>query len=518
MTQSNLVEQAKQGNPQAIATLMNRTLNPKGVTAIVERQGDRLAVVLESAQVPNQSVSVNFVEAGLKSLGVAGIQAINVSGKQVGAEAIAWNQTLDWSPTVTPPPPPPRPAVPPPPPPPPPLAADTRPMSPPIPPLKPADPGYDAGLANAAANGFDPADEAILAEMPTQDEFDFEEEYVKTDFPELVDDEDDLLETPTVVEFPVTPEPASAADVPSEYAADMPPSAAPMAASSAASSTANGNPLGWLVVVLTAVLSFGIIGYTLWLALNTTSSMPPAETPAPTGSPTPSPQAASPTPQGEPYQAGLAQGFKAATLAQSAQSIDDWNLVVSQWQQAIALLQQVPAADPNYATAQEKIATYQGNLQIAQQKAASPVSSVGATPSTTFTVEGEIACPARSLATPTLELSNLQFSQGNVMVGCVTNATDRAIASVSIRYVEGAADQPQPTPSATATPSATPSAPPATPVMLTFSRLGPRETVPFQATLPVGADTTSITITTLAWIAEGSTEAQQTDYAIVVNR
>ena len=45
---------AKQGNPRAIAILVNRQLQPKGITAKVSVKASCLQIMLEAATVPNQ--------------------------------------------------------------------------------------------------------------------------------------------------------------------------------------------------------------------------------------------------------------------------------------------------------------------------------------------------------------------------------------------------------------------------------------------------------------------------------
>jgi predicted aspartyl protease len=57
------------------------------------------------------------------------------------------------------------------------------------------------------------------------------------------------------------------------------------------------------------------------------------------------------------------------TISQSAQSPDDWNLVASQFQDAIALMRQVRRDSPNFPFAQRKISEYKRQIQLAQQKA-----------------------------------------------------------------------------------------------------------------------------------------------------
>ncbi len=45
MTNTDLLERAKQGDPEAIATLMNRILQPKGITAKAILQNRCLVVI-----------------------------------------------------------------------------------------------------------------------------------------------------------------------------------------------------------------------------------------------------------------------------------------------------------------------------------------------------------------------------------------------------------------------------------------------------------------------------------------
>lgn len=87
--------------------------------------------------------------------------------------------------------------------------------------------------------------------------------------------------------------------------------------------------------------------------------------PPPTSSTTSS---TSSKPQPETFSQALDRGMGAAVIAQSASSNEDWNLVASEWQKAIALLKAVPKSNPNYAMAQKKSVEYQRNLVIAQQK------------------------------------------------------------------------------------------------------------------------------------------------------
>ncbi|MGG6298300.1 hypothetical protein ACQ4M4_28375 [Leptolyngbya sp. AN02str] len=94
MTQPNLIELAKHGDPQAIATLMNRTLQPRGMSATVDRWGDRLRVKLEGQYVPNRQVLVAFVKNGVDNLGIEAVQVVEVLGQEFGASSPAWTEEL----------------------------------------------------------------------------------------------------------------------------------------------------------------------------------------------------------------------------------------------------------------------------------------------------------------------------------------------------------------------------------------------------------------------------------------
>ena len=71
---------------------------------------------------------------------------------------------------------------------------------------------------------------------------------------------------------------------------------------------------------------------------------------------------------GNPYEGAMRAAQSATTISQSAQSIDDWNLAISHWLEAIDFLKTVPTYSPYYAIANNKIAEYQRQLISAQQQ------------------------------------------------------------------------------------------------------------------------------------------------------
>jgi clan AA aspartic protease (TIGR02281 family) len=114
--------------------------------------------------------------------------------------------------------------------------------------------------------------------------------------------------------------------------------------------------------------------------------------------PVPTPISQPPLAAKDTYERGLDAAYSAASLGQSAQSPEDWQLVMSRWQEAIKLLKGVPSSSPYHAIAQPKIAEYQRNLGIAQQQASRP-----SAPSRTIvaTAPGTVALPITPSPTKT---------------------------------------------------------------------------------------------------------------------
>lgn len=105
---------------------------------------------------------------------------------------------------------------------------------------------------------------------------------------------------------------------------------------------------------------------------------PAAQTAAPATTPKASPVAAVPKTGSSPapldrreiFEQAEDKAASASSIAQSAQSKDDWSLVISQWQEAIELLKVVPSSDPQGALAKKRIAEYQRRRAYAQQQLA----------------------------------------------------------------------------------------------------------------------------------------------------
>ncbi|NEQ27531.1 MAG: hypothetical protein F6K28_52715, partial [Microcoleus sp. SIO2G3] len=123
----------------------------------------------------------------------------------------------------------------------------------------------------------------------------------------------------------------------------------------------------WLVPLLAIALlaGLGALAYTLWPRLR-----PQPEAPLPTVAVPASPAAptVSVAPSKTPFRDAVNRATQASDQTQIAETSDDWQQVVTLWEEAVVLMQQVPQTDSNYVLAQEKIIEYQGNLNYAQQE------------------------------------------------------------------------------------------------------------------------------------------------------
>lgn len=109
----------------------------------------------------------------------------------------------------------------------------------------------------------------------------------------------------------------------------------------------------------------------------------------------------------EAYEQALDAALSAESIGQSAQSADDWRLVISRLQEAIKLLKQIPSSSSYHAPAQSKLAQYQKNLRLAQQRSTRPGSStaskteVALTPRTVFQPVGPSSTQTPRVSSPT---------------------------------------------------------------------------------------------------------------------
>ncbi|MBW4680604.1 MAG: GUN4 domain-containing protein [Microcoleus vaginatus WJT46-NPBG5] len=95
--QPNLQQLAKQGNPKAIASLLNRSLQPKGITAKAAVKNGCLQLMLEAEKVPPKQPYVDSLRKGLTNLMPTAIQKVKVYGKQVDEDVPEWLEEFNLS-------------------------------------------------------------------------------------------------------------------------------------------------------------------------------------------------------------------------------------------------------------------------------------------------------------------------------------------------------------------------------------------------------------------------------------
>lgn len=99
MTHLTVVDRARQGDPRAIATLMNRHLQPQGICVKTTFENQRLYILLEGAETPPQTRWVSFVRRGLENLDSPRLGEVTIYGRQLGEKKPDWVETLDIQPS-----------------------------------------------------------------------------------------------------------------------------------------------------------------------------------------------------------------------------------------------------------------------------------------------------------------------------------------------------------------------------------------------------------------------------------
>lgn len=95
--------------------------------------------------------------------------------------------------------------------------------------------------------------------------------------------------------------------------------------------------------------------------------------PAAAESTIPEPDLLPPPPASDSFREAVNRATSAVAIGQSAQSQADWQLAASRWQQAIALMEQVPSTSTHHTQAQAKAQEYKQHLAAARQRATGSV-------------------------------------------------------------------------------------------------------------------------------------------------
>ncbi|MEB3883888.1 hypothetical protein [Lyngbya sp. CCY1209] len=329
------LELAKQGDPQAIAAVINHSLKAKAISADVFREDNSLHIMLEGDSVPaNQRQLVNYLRNGLTNLQIPSIYTAKVYGRQLGDDP-AWEEEIVLK----------------------------------MPPPDEVEPDEGVVIADSSEYDEDLDIEDAIADDEDDDLIDADDEDLVID--DHIDEDEDEEEEGDDYYNPEEDDDPEDDDETEQIESEKPKS-----------------KLIWLIPLLLILAIAALVGLHFGGILTlpflpgggTSESEPVAPTPEETAPTETSPEAGeapasapaeeTPAEAADPWREGVNAAMSAAESAQTAQTQAEWNAVASQWQRASELMGQVPESSPNYQAAQERVQTYAQNQQIAEQRAA----------------------------------------------------------------------------------------------------------------------------------------------------
>jgi uncharacterized protein (DUF697 family) len=97
-TPLSLADLAKQGQPEAIATLLNRKLQPKGISAKVTTHDRGFRIRLEGQSAPDKTRLTQFLRQGFRSLNLDNADELDIYGWRIGDDFPAWHSSISLRP------------------------------------------------------------------------------------------------------------------------------------------------------------------------------------------------------------------------------------------------------------------------------------------------------------------------------------------------------------------------------------------------------------------------------------
>ncbi|WP_413172508.1 hypothetical protein [Anabaena azotica] len=91
----NLRQLAKQGDVDAIRLLINRAIEHKNIMALINLQDNCLDIILESIDIPNETIATTLIFRELKTWKTNLISTVKIQAKKSGDNFFSWNQELD---------------------------------------------------------------------------------------------------------------------------------------------------------------------------------------------------------------------------------------------------------------------------------------------------------------------------------------------------------------------------------------------------------------------------------------
>jgi citrate lyase synthetase len=94
MTKTSLLQRAKQGDAEAIASVINYFIKDKKIIATASVKDGCLKIILESTEIPDRQESVTLIHKLMKKLEVKTIKSVRVYGKKIGNNSSVWTFIL----------------------------------------------------------------------------------------------------------------------------------------------------------------------------------------------------------------------------------------------------------------------------------------------------------------------------------------------------------------------------------------------------------------------------------------
>lgn len=95
------------------------------------------------------------------------------------------------------------------------------------------------------------------------------------------------------------------------------------------------------------------------------------------------------------YEKALDAAASASTIAQTAQSREDWEVVANRWEEAIKFLKAIPDSSANKPKAKQKLTEYQKNLAYAKLQASPPPNKRIQIPNIILTNQASFKAPVK---------------------------------------------------------------------------------------------------------------------------
>ncbi|MFB2836334.1 CapA family protein [Floridanema evergladense] len=99
LKQKSIVTLAQEGNPEAIAALINQVIAKKGVTAIAKTKDNWLHIVLVADEIPDRSVLFRFIIDGITRLNPRHIDCVRLYGRRSDHKWPTWTEAFDLAQT-----------------------------------------------------------------------------------------------------------------------------------------------------------------------------------------------------------------------------------------------------------------------------------------------------------------------------------------------------------------------------------------------------------------------------------